>query len=409
MHILWVSAICEEAGENFFISSSDANDAAWLCDFINDWWDSMDKEMALHNTNFELWHKFRQVMQNLHFVMKRKVEKSEPRTYTVEEIKSSSAPTPCNMILTVTNYELLLQHLAARGFTTLKGKHVNQDSLENLHGLLRAIGCANTVPNNQQYEGALKTATINGTFGVKIKGTNCESTRNVEPYFSLERMLNFAENKLTYLAEVDALPNESQAVEIGTVGGSFRAETVRKEVVSSCKDCHACLNDNRFIGAFDNLERNLLASIHTSYKKFSIQEDLCAIAVKMLTLSWNECQLHRLDLPDRVSNVAVKNFLLSWCRKQNDERRKKHLPAFLITTPSELNLDDSSESNQAQPVLLKKLSKIMQTKGKQNKARNSMLSTPAVSELRIIFLSSPHTLSINCKVEPTTVFSQSHK
>lgn len=110
------------------------------------------------------------------------------------------------MIVIVKNYESLLGQLSTVGFTKLNAKHVNQNSLKNLHGLLCAVGCANTAPNNQQYEGSLKTLVINGTFGVRIKGTYCDSARNVEPYFCLEGMLRFKDVKPVYIPEAAPPP-----------------------------------------------------------------------------------------------------------------------------------------------------------------------------------------------------------
>lgn len=255
----------------------------------------MNNVTWMDSPHFQFWERFTQHVGHMRFVMKTRVDVADPRLLRPEDIITSSSPTLNNMRITVTNFGLLFLILVDIGFVQMVGKYLNQDALENLFGLLRAVGHYNICPNNQQCEGYLKTLYMNGTFSTKIVGANCEQTGPTESYFDLQYMLQYKPVEVAIAEEDDALPHEVRMANIATVGGSFRAETIRNDVrrkmrgEANCEKCWEAINDDRFVVALDSLEIALLERVIKTYKKLTLVEGLRKLVEDVLKMPWNEC------------------------------------------------------------------------------------------------------------------------
>lgn len=385
----------EAAGEQFFASSRDLHEAAWLVQFLNDWWDTMDSVTKVGSPHFQFWEDLTKIVPNMHYVMtltNPEVIEKDPRLWTLSDFKPSKTPSLKNMVLTVDAFVKIFWILMDLEFEELNGKHLNTDIIENLFGLLRAVGLFNTNPNNEQFGGNLKALILTGTFAAKIKGSNSIAQGTSRSYFTAETFRLVQCDAVKMAEEDDALPTESNVALLTSVGGSFRVATIRQDSIKAmfgsdvCIICSQTFLHENFPSLIDELEKALLARTFVSYKKLSIVDDLQDLCLQVLHLPWHQCSEHTENtLKHHIASTAVNRFLFSWCSKQNEELGKQSTaPQQVPELPTDGN--DVPENREQLPLVRhSKRSTVVQGYGKPNKARKTIVRSE-VSRAKCIIM-----------------------
>lgn len=87
---------------------------------------------------------------------------------------------------------------------------LNTDIIENLYGLVRAVGLLNTNPDNEQFNGALKALILTEMLSAKIKGSNSTTEGGSRSYFTAKTFQMVPYESLEVAEEQDAFLWESE-------------------------------------------------------------------------------------------------------------------------------------------------------------------------------------------------------
>lgn len=117
--------------------------------------------MSSDSEHLEFWRSAKQILRSVKFEC--------PKTKKVTQ-----PPTIKNWLHTIKGMEYLWKKLQDMGFTYLKNRSFNQDSVEKFFGLIRSHGARNVNPTCSAFIASYRTLIINNFLSSKSVGTNCE-------------------------------------------------------------------------------------------------------------------------------------------------------------------------------------------------------------------------------------------
>eukprot|EP00102_Acyrthosiphon_pisum_P018869 XP_016656079.1 PREDICTED: uncharacterized protein LOC107882352 [Acyrthosiphon pisum] len=153
------------------IISPDAVDTAFLCQFFDNLFDSLNGSfdkivdgkkyrtaVKKNSPHHELWDQSLKILSTMRFIDKNG--------------KTTSVPTIRNWISTIKSFQTLYKVLQSVNIRSFLPRHINQDSLENFFGAIRSVGSTN--PNCNAFIMAYKTLVLNNLVSPQSPGANCE-------------------------------------------------------------------------------------------------------------------------------------------------------------------------------------------------------------------------------------------
>lgn len=172
-------------------------------------------------------------------------EKIQKYTFTKKETGERSRP-PClvGWANNIKAFQYLWPKMKRLGFKVMKLRHLNQDPIENLFGLIRQFCGSNTNPTTTQFISALKTSLITRFIKTSSTGKNCEDD---EAYFldDMRSLLDIANNEeangTPTLVRGATLPNDvrEKMAKISRQGPALACAIIASTVMqkSDCEDC----------------------------------------------------------------------------------------------------------------------------------------------------------------------------
>lgn len=138
-------------------------------------------------------------------------------------------------------------------------RHINQDSLENFFGCIRATGYKNINPTCTGVGAAYKVLLINNLSSRQSLGRNCEDTCDGQLLFTLQQFISRTKREIINIEDIEeesAIPNIScnietsqsdQEIDVNNVT-AIKRKILLKAPFKQCKECELSLSADSTFG-----------------------------------------------------------------------------------------------------------------------------------------------------------------
>lgn len=262
--------------------------------------------------------------------------------------KKESVPSIKNWVWTLEGFELLTNKLKDHDITSVWGRHLNQDALENFFGAIRSNGYRNTNPTVDTFESAFATLLVNNLSSIHTPATNCENDYAA----ALHSFLIPEENKMevthhevdfndiiTTLTPVSEKNDPKIMAPLIYVSGYIVKKT-KQRIYKNCyqcksfmetSSCHEYIQHREYVGRgwLCNPSENIIKTISSIQeltdtivrKKIDtklLKEYIKTISLININFDYVQCSQHAEKLKDMILNFTIKFLIRIYCKNLNN-------------------------------------------------------------------------------------------
>ncbi|KAJ8913287.1 hypothetical protein NQ315_010953 [Exocentrus adspersus] len=299
------------------------------------------------------------------------VKRWQFKRYTKQgQLRSGKPPSQSGWLVSLRAIQGIWLYLKNKGFTSLRPRSLNQDSLENLFGPVRSGCVSGDNPTTFQFMGSLKTQILNGLTSHALHGTNCEEDENTL-LSNLKSFINVEESSrdvddlsvtpLDLQREVveNISSNIATAVSQGdteTLSVAYLSGFIAKGLLTSTDKCQQCRSllcseedalHNQFIvfKEWTDQEKRLTYPtealvvaigqaitviemlLNNDGSKSAIGHFLYAQIQLQVDFSWFSCTAHKVCVLQSLIKAICRIGIQWWCKRKNRDIKQKRKEA----------------------------------------------------------------------------------